>query len=205
MSERVLGFPASRLEPFLKNFAGGFVNDPDLVRSILFSVLDSAVLSYKDREEAETDESFKQVIPYCVLKWGKHYLAYRRTKKGQEARLHDKWSIGVGGHINPQDGENGSLDTYGKAVRRELFEEVGLDRVYPEDIGGSIGLLYDDSNQVGRVHFGVVHLIDIAPRTSFTFGNGALSSLEWFMLPELAGMSDAFENWSQLVIQHLLP
>jgi predicted NUDIX family phosphoesterase len=205
MSERVLGFPASRLEPFLKNFAGGFVNDPDLVRTILSWVLDPAVLSYKDREEAETDETFKQVIPYCVLRWGKHYLAYQRTKKGQEVRLHDKWSLGVGGHINPQDGETGSPEMYGQSVRRELFEEVGLDRVYPEDIGGSIGLLYDDSNQVGRVHFGVVHLVDIAPRASLTFGDNALSSSEWFMLPELVQMSNFFENWSQLVIQHLLP
>jgi predicted NUDIX family phosphoesterase len=205
VSERVLGFPASRLEPFLKNFAGGVVSDPDLVRTILLWVLDPAVLSYKDREEAETDETFKQVIPYCVLNFGKHYLAYQRTKKGQEARLHDKWSVGVGGHINPQDGHIGSPVMYGQAVCRELLEEVGLDRVYPEDIGGSVGLLYDDSNQVGRVHFGVVHLIHIAPLASFKFGDNALSSSDWFMLPELVETVGRFENWSQLVIKHMLP
>ena len=59
--------------------------------------------SFKPRAEMETDRSWKQVIPYLVLRDGEDYFLMRRTKAGGDARLHDRYSIGVGGHLNPGD------------------------------------------------------------------------------------------------------
>ena len=58
---------------------------------------------YEPRAEMEVDPSFKQIIPYLVLRDGERYFLMRRTRPGGDARLHDRWSIGVGGHIEPGD------------------------------------------------------------------------------------------------------
>ncbi len=56
--------------------------------------------TFRAREEAETNTKFKQVIPYVMVRHGDHYLLTQRTSKQQETRLHGKFSIGIGGHIN---------------------------------------------------------------------------------------------------------
>ena len=91
----------------------------------------------------------KQVIPYVVLRDGERWFLMRRTRAGGDARLHDLWSIGVGGHLNPGDG-----DVAG-GLRREWAEELVAGFV-PEF--APIGLLNDDTTPVGvgprrdRVH-----------------------------------------------------
>ena len=75
------------------------------------------------RGDAEEDPTHKQVIPYLVLRDGERWFLMRRTKAGGDARLHDRWSIGVGGHLNPGDG-----DVAG-GLRREWAEEVVADFV----------------------------------------------------------------------------
>ena len=57
------------------------------------------------RGDAEEDPAHKQVIPYLVLRDGERWFLMRRTRAGGDARLHDRWSIGVGGHLNPGDGD----------------------------------------------------------------------------------------------------
>ena len=52
----------------------------------------------------EVDPSFKQVIPYLVLRDAERYFLMRRTRAGVDARLLGRYSIGVGGHLNPGDG-----------------------------------------------------------------------------------------------------
>src|SRR6185369_13985532 len=59
---------------------------------------------YEPRDEMERDPSFKQVIPYLVLRDGPRYFLMRRTTAGRDERLHGRYSIGIGGHLNPGDG-----------------------------------------------------------------------------------------------------
>ncbi|MEI7744450.1 MAG: NUDIX domain-containing protein, partial [Chloroflexota bacterium] len=92
------------------------------------------------RGDAEEDPSFKQVIPYLVLRDGQRWFLMRRTRAGGDARLHDLYSIGVGGHLNPGDG-----DVAG-GLLREWHEEVEADFV-PEFT--PLGLLNDDTTAVG--------------------------------------------------------
>ena len=65
---------------------------------------------------------FKQVIPYLVLRDGERYFLMRRTRAGGDARLHDRWSIGVGGHLNPGDGDlaGGLRREWARGARRGL-------------------------------------------------------------------------------------
>jgi predicted NUDIX family phosphoesterase len=127
--EQVLVIPASALEPLLPKFDGGVLTDPRAKNKLLEAVMAQA--AFMDREAAERDESFKQVIPYCVLTRGFRdepmYLWYKRTRKGGESRLHDKYSLGIGGHVNPVDGAAAGAGTYAAGLARELKEEVGLD------------------------------------------------------------------------------
>lgn len=67
---------------------------------------------------------------------------------GGEARLHDKGSIGIGGHINPVDRQSGHDDvsTYLAGVEREIREELVIDGGCTQRV---LGVINDDSNEVG--------------------------------------------------------
>jgi len=115
--------------------------------------------AFRSRLEMEPDETWKQVIPYPVLRDGSRWFLMRRTRAGGDARLHDRYSIGVGGHVNPEDGGlDGDLST---ALRREWLEELDVEFVPHFRL---VGLLNDDTTSVGRVHVGLVYEADAAGR-----------------------------------------
>jgi len=107
-----------------------------------------------ERAAAETDPSFKQLIPYVVAREGEAVFLMHRTDAGGDARLHGRASIGVGGHLNPVDDGQDSLMA---GLRREWDEELEAPW---EPAFRLVGLLNDDSNPVGSVHLGVVFTVD---------------------------------------------
>lgn len=145
------------------------------------------------RAEAETDPSLKQVIPYLVLRDSGSYFLMRRTTAGGDARLHDRCSIGIGGHLNPGDG---GVDG---GLRREWAEEIEADFV-PEF--RPVGLLNDDTNEVGAVHLGIVFLADAAGRPVAVRETDKLSG-DFASATEVAAVHDDLETWSLLVFEHL--
>ena len=60
--------------------------------------------TFRPRAECETDPSWKQVIPYLVLRDRGRLFLMRRTRAGSDQRLHERYTIGIGGHVNPEDG-----------------------------------------------------------------------------------------------------
>jgi predicted NUDIX family phosphoesterase len=158
-------------------------------------LLDPAHLSFRPRDEVEADPSFKQLIPYVVLRWRDHLFHYTRGAKGTEARLRALRSVGVGGHINDDDGgRHGS--PYEAGLRRELAEEVRLESAWTERC---VGLINDDATPVGQVHLGIVHLLDLAePRVRRR--EEALADSGLAPLPELRARRQEFETWSQFVL-----
>jgi predicted NUDIX family phosphoesterase len=169
-----------------------------------------ATAVFVDREAAERDESFKQVIPYCVLtrefRDEPMYLWYKRTKKGGESRLHEKYSLGVGGHVNPVDGAAAGAGTYVAGLARELREEIGLDVRFEYDWPKVEAAIYDPSDEVGRVHLGLVHIIPVRDGWSPESKDVALS-LAYFTMPSVlkeARDRGVLENWSALVYDRLL-
>ncbi len=165
-------------------------------------LLDPANHFFMDRAQAEEDPSHKQLIPYCVFRCGEKILHYTRGKSGGESRLHAKISVGVGGHINPIDTGEGRVgpEAYFAAVSRELEEE--LEKLGPRT-SRIIALLNDESNAVGQVHLGIVHLVDLE-ETDVVAREDALSDLGFSPLSELRGaMFERLETWSQHCIAHL--
>ena len=148
---------------------------------------------FEPRSSAETDASLKQVIPYLVLRDGPRVFLMRRTRAGGDARLHDRWSIGVGGHLNPGDG-----DVHG-GLRREWSEEVEAAFV-PEF--RFVGLLNDDTTDVGSVHIGLVFEADAADRPVAVRETEKLSG-SFVDLPAVREVYDGLETWSQLILPSL--
>lgn len=145
------------------------------------------------RPAMEADPAFKQIIPYLVLRQRGAYFLMRRTRAGGDVRLHDRWSIGVGGHLNPGD-EN--LDG---GLRREWSEELVADFV-PEF--RFVGLLNDDTTPVGQVHLGAVFVADAGGRAVTIRETDKLSGR--FATPaEVAAVAPDLETWSRLVFDHL--
>lgn len=198
--ERVLVLPTEEFHA-LGHFQG-FTSE---LATYLPALLESENLSYRPRGEMEKDSSFKQLIPYMVFRHvDRHGVTwlfnYIRGGGMGEKRLHALRSVGVGGHISTDDAAAGSVhDVYRVGMQRELDEEVILDTPYTEQC---VGLINDDETPVGRVHLGVVHLIDvqqphIKPREP--------DMLEASFLPvgDILPQLDRFESWSQIVVPAL--
>lgn len=161
------------------------------------ALLDPANNLFLPRPEAEEDPGHKQIIPYLVIRCGSRYLHYTRGKSGGESRLHAKGSIGIGGHINDGDTRAAHFDiaAYNRAVERELHEELVMPAVYRNRVAA---LLNDDSTDVGRVHLGIVHLIDV-DSPDIQAREDAIRDIEFIGAEELSGRLERLEVWSQIV------
>ena len=148
---------------------------------------------FRSRATMERDAEWKQVIPYLVLRDGGGYFLMRRTRAGGDARLHDRYSIGVGGHLNPGDG---GLD---RGLVREWQEELVADFVPRFEL---VGILNDDTTEVGQVHLGVVYLADAAGRPVAVRETDKLSGA-FAHVDEVVAIEDRLETWSQLVFRAL--
>ncbi len=153
---------------------------------------------FTPRAPAETNPSLKQIIPYVLLVHGDRIFHYVRGKKSGEQRLVAKGSLGIGGHMN--DGDEGlfSLDegAYREAVQREVNEEMFVETAYTNHI---VALLNDDSNEVGKVHLGVVHIFRLATDAARK-RESVITEAGFVPIAELRTRRDALETWSQLCL-----
>lgn len=166
------------------------------VDSYLSSLLNPENNFFMDRAVAEDDPTHKQLIPYAIFRHNGKFLNYMRSKSGGEARLHAKRSLGIGGHINPVDTREDHLghDTYMAGVEREIDEELNIEGSYTQKV---VAVLNDDSNEVGKVHLGVVHIFDLET-DAVTSNEDAIADLKFSTIEELQGeMRDSLETWSQ--------
>lgn len=190
MSELVLAVPATRLHT-----VGAFDGLCRDVERVLPALLDPAHLVFLPRAEAETDERYKQLIPYLVLRHQGQLFHYTRTGGG-ETRLRARRSVGLGGHINPIDGADG--DPYRAGLLRELHEEAEIG-LFSETC---IGIINDDRTPVGRVHVGIVHVLDLI-KPQVRLRESGLQSGGFASPAELRKDVTAFETWSRFLIESL--
>jgi predicted NUDIX family phosphoesterase len=195
LDERVLVVPSAELDR-LGRFQG-FSGEADRYLSAL---LVPSLASFRTRRDVEDDPGFKQIIPYVVFRSGSLVFTYRRGQTQGEARLHRLRSLGVGGHVAEADADGQStLEAYELALRRELDEEV--------EVGGEgqiarVGLINDDSNPVGRVHLGVVHIYEL-DRPAVSSREDGLADPEFLDTDALRIHLGEFETWSQICIDAL--
>ena len=156
---------------------------------------------FTPRPAAETNPDLKQIIPYALLVHEGRVLHYVRGKKAGETRLAAKGSVGIGGHMNDGDEHLFALDmdAYLAGVAREVNEELNIQTPFTNHI---VALLNDDSNPVGQVHLGVVHIFkldndEVAKREQMITQLGFLSR------EELVARRENLESWSQICVDNL--
>jgi predicted NUDIX family phosphoesterase len=192
MSEKVLAVPRPAIESMLQQ---GFfeANGADLMGRL------GELAIFLDRSAAEEDPTHKQIIPYILIVHEGRFLLYKRTKKQGESRLHEKFSLGFGGHINEIDG-NRETDTnlILAAMIRELNEELFLPSVRQLRVAGFIN---DDTNAVGKVHLGVAFIVETA-NERFAVNEPEMIEAKWCDTQAIDDIFPKLESWSQLLWSH---
>lgn len=175
---------------------GGIVAWLGVKREGLDGVLERARTNgdFVPRPAAEVDRSLKQIIPYLVLRDGDRVFLMKRTRAGGDARLHDLYTVGVGGHLNPGDG------WIMGCLLREWSEELEADFVPDFEF---VGLLNDDSVDVGVHHLGVVYTADAAGRAVAVRETHKLSG-SFEDLDVVRAAYDGMETWSQLALDAIV-
>ncbi len=191
--ERVLCFERKLLEE-LGLFQGLSLE----VEKYLPPVTAAPRLTYLNRSAAELDKRYKQLIPYVLLVCDGKILRYRRGKRGGEARLHGFFSVGIGGHISEEDHQLFSNDPYREGMRRELMEEVAIEGARE----AAVAVINDDSTEVGQVHFGVVHVMQV-PDESVAARRSGIAEPEFVPIAEAVKDLAAYESWSRFCLEHL--
>jgi predicted NUDIX family phosphoesterase len=150
------------------------------------------------RDLAENDPNYKQLIPYVVFQSPKGFFSYQRGNASSETRLRMLRSLGVGGHIEKEDGDIGQ-NSYFKGLWRELKEEVGID---PSINIKLLGFINDDSNEVGKVHLGIVHLYRLET-SDLESKELNLTDCKFSTISKIKEEEESFETWSRLLIPFL--
>ena len=149
--------------------------------------------TFRPRWEVEADPSWKQVIPYLALFDGPRIFLMRRTRAGGDARLHERYTIGIGGHVNPGDGDPLA------GLRREWQEELRADFVPRFE---PLGLLNDDDDPVGAVHLGLVFRAQAEGQPVSVRETEKLEG-RFVDLAEVEAVADRLETWSSLLFEHI--
>lgn len=206
-NEQVMVIPANLAES-LCNYKVFSQPSPILEKIILDSC------SFRTRSETETNYGFKQVIPYVMIvhagavyvhedgaeSSSTRYLLAQRTTKQQEKRLHNLHSLGQGGHINESDMRNGTDDPITSGLMREIQEEFHLSDVRERAL---IGAINDNSNDVGRVHLGLLYMLRVGS-LAFSVAEEGARTAQWVTADDLQRDHASMENWSKIIYDHVI-
>ncbi len=132
------------------------------------------------------------------------YLLTQRTSQQQETRLHNKYSLGQGGHINDTDyrvhAGNGDRGPILNGLMREIEEEFTLTSVQ-ECL--PVALINDNSSEVSRVHIGIVYTLRVGS-LNFKVAEQGKHTAQWATKTALPLFYEGMEQWSKLVYDQLI-
>ena len=158
------------------------------------------------RVEAEFDLSHKQIVSYVLITDGKKILRYVRGGEGSAMGdyFYDSFSIGFGGHVKGDDRKIWSWKSsdfgYFNSVAREVNEEIGITISDVRNEAPIIGVINDDSTELGSKHFAFVHKMELKD-TQITKTERAIRAPEWMDISDLHLDFKKYEHWSKLCIQ----
>jgi len=195
MSEDVLVIENSRLQSHMPDSGACLVQDGR--GTIVSSIIENQ--RFMKRDDAEYNFNYKQVIPYVIIRHGNDFLLLKRTKKQTEKRLHDKYSLGIGGHINPV-----SLDTAENIIMQGLYRELN-EEIFLHEPGELhfIGIINDESNSVSRVHLGLLYVLDVYASEYRVLEDDKMTA-QWAAKERLSEYYRYFETWSQIVYDYYI-
>jgi len=186
MSEQVMVVRTVDLQPYL---TGRLIRDH--ARPILDLI--STKHFFLDRPIAEVSPEFRQIIPYVLIRNSGHYFVLKRTTQQTESRLHHKLSLGIGGHVNPGH-------SLLEGLRKELDEEVDIRANYEMEF---IGMINDDSTDVGRVHLGAAYVLDAGSKEVAVKERDKMIG-EWMPRSVIYKFRAELESWSQIVYDEFI-
>ena len=158
---------------------------------------------FRKRSELEQDPSFKQVIPYAIISNNESFCLFKRTSGQTKKRLHNKFSLGVGGHMNPGNSKESNEQYLINELKRELFEEVKLlNGCLIEDIE-FIGFINDDTISVGRVHIGLLYNIHVSNKNVVINETDRMTA-DWIDKPDLAEFYEGMETWTKIIFDYYI-
>lgn len=189
----------------------GTETDPEKVARIIRNIAGTFSTMRRGNEQdptpkennAEINTAYKQPIPYAVIRRGDELFMYERLSGGGEGRLHNKLSLGAGGHMNPIGDDVSFAKTLSINLARELEEELDIQdknmKLTP------VGLINDDSEEVSKVHIGVLTMIDVAQDSDVLVRETEQLAGSWIKLDELKNpeVYNRLETWSQIVVDTL--
>ena len=152
---------------------------------------------YRRRNLLEEDPSHKQIIPYAVICCDDMVYVFRRTKKQTEARLHNLYSLGVGGHMNPCANHVVDINYLHHELEREMNEEVLVHEGCKIENMQLIGFINDDTNEVGKVHLGVLYQICLNNKDIEVNEKEKMTG-QWIKKSELKDYYQQMESWSKI-------
>lgn len=197
---------------------------------ILTPLLSDNKILYIPRSEAESRNNAKQFITYVLIQCSHHLLYFRRSYLSRAAEfLRGSKCIGFGGHVSLADNDILSGNDKGlmTCARRELAEELFLPNKNGQYVPDRtkqagratvqlfrdiplecLGVLNDDSSEVGRRHVAVVYrawLADWGIAQKLEKGDSSIKGLNWLDLTRDKVDISEFEYWSQLCLRKFYP
>jgi predicted NUDIX family phosphoesterase len=209
MEELVFAFPTDELWKLLNYKKKGLIRENS---EILNRIVQNGL--FLRRSELEENPSFKQIIPYAIISnkepesrdWrdklrgvrqSQSFYLFKRTSKQTEKRLHNKFSLGVGGHMNPDNSMESKEQYLIDELKRELYEEVKLlNGCLIEDIE-FIGFINDDTISVGSVHIGLLYNIHVSNKEVYINETDKMTA-DWIDKPNLAEFYEGMETWTKI-------
>jgi predicted NUDIX family phosphoesterase len=202
MEELVFAIPTNELWKLLTYKKKGLIRENS---EVLKCVVQNGL--FLKRSELEEDPSFKQIIPYAIIsdnepersgvRQNQSFYLFRRTSGQTEKRLHNKFSLGVGGHMNPNDSVESNEQYIIDELKRELNEEVRLlNGCIIEDIE-FIGFINDDTIPVGSVHIGLLYNIHVSNKEVYIKESDKMTA-DWCNKSKLAEFYEGMETWTKI-------
>ena len=198
MEELVFAIPTDELWKLISYKEKGLIpGNSDILKRIVQNGV------FRKRKELEEDPSYKQIIPYAIISNSESFYLFKRTSKQTEKRLHNKLTLGVGGHMNPRDTTEPKDQYLINELKREFFEEVKLlNGCLIEDIE-FIGFINDDSISVGSVHIGLLYNIHVSNKDVVINETDKMTA-EWIDKPDLAEFYEGMETWTKITFDYYI-
>lgn len=184
-----------------------------------YQLMDRAIVDPKD--DKDLNPSIQQLLPYVTIVRARNangdmqVLCYRRPTSGGEDRLHEKWSVGFGGHVDTVPNGTDLITHLGLEAARELKEELGVVPNVTKLVSGlartlnSRDYIIDDGTPVGSVHcgLGILYVIGLEEAPVFlrqmNAADDEVAQPEWLDLESALDSGRTFEPWSQHVLKKI--
>ena len=162
-----------------------------------------AVTTMQDRAVCETDESQLQILPYVVvLNDSDEIFMYQRGGGGAEDRLHAAWSIGLGGHVDGEQGNDSLRNFLRMEAVREVVEEIN---VTPKRSPDFVAFLVDRIRPVERVHLGLLGICRLDSTATLKLEAANIENGMWVPRHKIhwAEYTERMEPWSKMAVEHM--